>query len=442
MTGHGNAAHGRSVGLGLDGGGACPEGRYGRAFADLPAHEASTAQLMALGAAGGPMDACCGPAVPSSQPAGFTFLAQLVDHELTQDSRTLSQQERNRRHDGGSLDLDGLYGAGPDGAPHLYNTQLRGRFLVGWTNDDMGHRYEDLPRNQQDLALIGDPRNDDNRVLSRLHLVLIKAHNHLVASGLGFGAARHTLVFHFQEVLLRDFLPRLIGRAMLRGIMEEGRRLVCPAGEAPYLPLEFAAAAFRYGHAQLRESYGLNERVHRQPIAGLLGTGALRTEVDLGYFFEVGLRVPQAGRPIGRRLPPALMRLAGAVSDQPASLAQRDLLCGHACRLPSGQAVARRMAALGVVAQDEVLAPDRAVTDLGMSETPLWYYVLQEAEMLGEGGSRLGPVGGRLVGEVLHRAIEASPQSALDPAMRPPVEIPRQGPSFTMADLVRFAAAS
>jgi hypothetical protein len=82
------------------------------------------------------------------------------------------------------------------------------------------------------------------------------------------------------------------------------------------------------------------------------------------------------------------------------------------------------------------------VQDLGMAETPLWYYVLQEAEALGEGGRRLGPVGGRLVGEVLYRAIEASPLSCLNPDMRPPVEIPRQGPSFTMADLVRFAAVA
>jgi hypothetical protein len=392
------------------------------------------------------MDAGTESAVGSTQPAGFTFLAQLLDHELTLDSRALSEQEHRAPgaggHAGRVLDLDSIYGGGPDGAPHLYNTQLRGRFLVGWTNDDMGHRYEDLPRNQQGLALTGDPRNDDNLVLSRLHLVLIKAHNHLIASGLGFDAARHTLVFHFQQLVLRDFLPRLLGTALAGTIVEGGRLHVCPRDAPAPVPLEFLAAAFRYGHVQLRECYSLSDRVQRQPIAGVLGPRPLHTEIDLGYFFEVGLKVPQSSRTISRRMAPALMRLQGALPDQPPSLAQRDLLAGHACELPSGQAVARRMAADGAVGEDAVLEPDKAVQDLGMAETPLWYYVLQEAEALGEGGRRLGPVGGRLVGEVLYRAIEASPLSCLNPDMRPPVEIPRQGPSFTMADLVRFAAVA
>ncbi len=443
MIGHGDALAGRAVRLGLDTRGACPDGRYGRAFADLPPHEASPAQLMALGAAGGPMDAGAEPAATSTQPAGFTFLAQLIDHELTLDSRALSEQEREASTSGARparvLDLDCVYGGGPDGAPHLYNTQLRGRFLVGWTNDDMGHRYEDLPRNQQGLALTGDPRNDDNLVLSRLHLVLIKAHNHLIASGLGFDAARHTLVFHFQQLVLHDFLPRLVGGALARAIEGGGRLHVCPEGEAPFLPLELVAAALRYGHVQLRDCYSLNDRVQRQPIGGVVGPRPLRTEIDLGYFFEVGLKVPQGCRTISRRMAPSLMRLQGAAPDQPSSLAQRDLLAGHACELPSGQAIARRMAADGAIPPDQVIEPDRAVRDLGMEDTPLWYYVLQEAETLGDGGRQLGPVGGRLVGEVLFRAIQASPLSCLDPDMRPPVEIPRQGSCFTMADLIRFA---
>jgi hypothetical protein len=69
------------------------------------------------------------------------------------------------------------------------------------------------------------------------------------------------------------------------------------------------------------------------------------------------------------------------------------------------------------------------------TNTPLWFYVLREAE-LNEGKMR--GVGGRLVAETFHRAMEGSHHSIVrDPAFRPTF-----GPdadTFRMVDLLLFA---
>ena len=72
------------------------------------------------------------------------------------------------------------------------------------------------------------------------------------------------------------------------------------------------------------------------------------------------------------------------------------------------------------------------------AETPLWYYVLKEAEARTQ-GERLGPVGGRIVAEVLLGIIDADPESyrAVDRSWRP--SLPHTGAAFGLGDLLAFA---
>ena len=73
---------------------------------------------------------------------------------------------------------------------------------------------------------------------------------------------------------------------------------------------------------------------------------------------------------------------------------------------------------------------------------PLWYYVLREASLRAD-GRRLGPVGGRIVAEVLIGLLEGDPFSYLrvEPGWRPTLPSDRPG-EFTMPDLLRFAGAA
>ena len=237
---------------------------YGRLFPDLPSFSAEQELLFALGRAGGLCD--CGdeadePASLASVAAGWPFFGQFVAHDITAD-RSAPQahadlsQLRNARSP--RLNLEGLYGDGPVGHPFLFRRDDPAKLLTA-----PGGR--DLLRNTEGTAIIGDPRNDSHVVMSQMHLAFVHAHNAFVdrarASGQPearvFDAAARELLWHYQTVVLREFLPSLIGAELTDLIMRGDRRYYRPRDQ-PFIPLEFADAAYRYGHSQIRHTYQLN----------------------------------------------------------------------------------------------------------------------------------------------------------------------------------------
>jgi hypothetical protein len=210
----------------------------------------------------------------------------------------------------------------------------------------------------------------------------------------------------------------------------------------PYVPLEFADAAYRYGHAQIRHHYRLNDAMQPVPIfPDLLGFRPVPAAhvVDWACLFDfAGCPPAQRAKKIDGRLCSALLTLPAAISgevkvDAHRSLAARDLQRGLAVSLPSGEAVARR---LGVTA---LSASETGLAEFGWrGETPLWYYILKEAEAC-SGGDRLGAVGGTIVGEVLVGLMDHDPGSfrTAESAWRPQLPGAEAG-NFTLADLLTF----
>ena len=180
-----------------------------------------------------------------------------------------------------------------------------------------------------------------------------------------------------------------------------------------YIPLEFADAAYRYGHGQIRHTYRLVDGGPAVPLfPDLVGFGPLPADrrLDLTQIFDVPGRPPaQRAKRLDGRLAASLIGLpeqvTGAVDTAAyRSLAVRDLLRGETTGLPSGEAVARLLGVTPLTADElEQTWPDG---------TPLWFYILKEAEHRG-GGDRLGPVGGRIVAEVLIGLLRADPASYL-----------------------------
>jgi hypothetical protein len=123
-----------------------------------------------------------------------------------------------------------------------------------------------------------------------------------------------------------------------------------------------------------------------------------------------------------------------------AALARLNLLRGRALGLPAGPDVAHAMGERALTDAELFPEPiDGAAGEALRRAPPLWYYVLREGAVLGEDGLRLGPVGGRIVAEVLVGLLEGDPASYRRqwPAWTP--ELPRAvEDDFTMGDLVRF----
>lgn len=247
---------------------------YARMFPDLPPFTADEKLLHAIGRAGGPCD--CGeiddsPNCLGNTAAGWPIFGQFLAHDITADrsalrSHTNTAELRNARSP--RLNLECLYGDGPTGHPFLYQRDDPAKFLLGADGAD-------LQRNAEGIAIIGDPRNDSHMLMSQLHLALLRAHNWFVDEArLGgaanddlFHAATTQLRWHYQWIVLNDFLPGLVGQPLADQVLREGPQWFRP-GASGFIPLEFADAAYRYGHAQIRHRYQLNP--HTEPVPSFL----------------------------------------------------------------------------------------------------------------------------------------------------------------------------
>jgi hypothetical protein len=298
-----------------------------------------------------------------------------------------------------------------------------------------------VPRNQEGIALIGDPRNDVQLFTNQMLVAFIRLHNRLVDQLHDFMAARREAVWHYQHVILREFLPSLIGAELTAELLEDGPRLY-RIDDDPYIPFEFADAAYRYGHGQIRHTYRLVDDGPAVPLfPDLVGFGPLPADrrLDLTQVFDVPGRPPaQRAKRLDGRLAASLIGLPEQVTGAVAatayrSLAVRDLLRGDTTGLPSGEAVARLIGVTPLTADE--LEPSWP------GGTPLWFYVLKEAEHRGR-GDRLGPVGGRIVAEVLIGLLRADPISylSLEPDWEP--DLPAARPGFGLADLLTLGIYS
>jgi len=430
---------------------ATSSGEYRRMFPELPALPSDEAFIRKLGTSCGVQVSSAGSngKDDASGAAGWTVLGQFIAHDITADRSPLVDRAnvdalKNVRRQ--KLNLEFLYGGGPAGDPYLYDVHDSAKLLLGL--NDAG-KAEDLQRNAQGIAIIVDPRNDSHLLMAQMQVLFFKFHNRIVdwLRGKGtpeqrvFSEAQRLVQWHYQWIILREFLPELIGESLTNALLAGDSRYYRPAAD-PFIPLEFADAAYRYGHGQLRETYRLNpatEAVSLFPeLVGFRPVPASRV-VDWAEFFDVPGRTPaQRAKKIDGLVCSSIMNLPVALTGDVEveafhSLAARDLQRGHAVGLPSGEAIARHIGATPLTREQAGLG------SMGWDqETPLWYYVLKESEVQGN-GDRLGEVGGRIVGEVLVGLLDHDPNSfrALQPDWRP--ELPsRTAGTFTIADLVTF----
>jgi len=427
-------------------------------------------------------------------PAGYTYLGQFIDHDLTLDLTPLGEAQPNAKQTPNFrtpfLDLDQVYGGGPNISPFLYDRESkRGeeRFLIAQTTEAEGRKpsEDDLPRNSQGIALVGDPRQDENLILAQLHVAFLKFHNAVLKqpdilksspyreAGPPFEAARRIVTWHYQWIVRNDFLNQFIDANVFADLRHQWAG---NAGSGCFrIPIEFSAAVFRFGHSMVRDSYDYNEdkaheNVPLQQLLKLTGSGdpnrpdAFSLPANWVIYwprFFLGLgRSPHTNRirKIDTKIAKALHDLQletvkqfnAAMAKEPRQLTSpenklpvRTLVRGAQMGLPSGQEVAD---ALGV----QPLDPEKQIatgSDADIlrnhgfhKDTPLWYYILKEAEIPPRKGRYLGPVGSRIVADVIVAALKADPNSYLSvaPNWKPTLAGEAGKRSFGMPDLLRF----
>ncbi len=457
-------------------------------------------------------------------PAGFTYLGQFVDHDLTLDATAVRLEEdvtvqQLLQGRSPALDLDSLYGLGPDNRFDRRFYEDDGIRLKSGTTQGVPNATDitksplagfDLPRlgagslpSERRRPLIPDPRNDENLAVAQIHSAFIRFHNRFateladkgVSSEVLFESAREAVVKHYQWMLVHDFLPQIVEPAVIDEVFAKGREHFEPSpGEhdRPTMPIEFSVAAYRLGHSMVRDTYEWN-RIFRtgglvvasldllfrftgtsgnlspdgdidDPEAGSFERLPTNWIADFRRLFDFAgggrpdLAVTDAEFNLAKRIdtllvdPLATLPLGsfGGRGQPPSdtielNLAFRNLTRANMMSLATGQQMASRLKVKPLLASDfdntdGAQLPDPLKKRL-VKDCPLWFYILREAEA--KGGGKLTGVGGRIVAEVFHRAIEGSRHSIVrDPFWRPfltPDPQRKADEKFEMTDLLLYA---
>jgi hypothetical protein len=386
-------------------------------------------------------------------PAGYTYAGQFILHDLTRDDTALQDVVDRQACDTincnqARLDLSSLYGEGPFSKDrHLY-AEDHASLKLGSVRTKQGESF-DLPLDPKtSRPLLADSRNNENLIIRQIHAMFLKLHNRAVDALRGevaeddlFVEARQRVRWQYQWLVRFDYLQRLCNPAVYRDVVLAGNRLIDWSQDDFSIPVEFSHAAARFGHSMVRVKYELNRENPDFELTRVIGEvhkpGPLSAALAVAWqkFFttrepanNIDTAIPEAMF----QLPIEALRRFGPVisEDNPAELPVRTLRRGMEMKLPTGEQVRDAFCPASLIStaipEFPNYKPGEIIVDLELEgRTPLWYYILLEAEV-NEHGANLGAVGSRLLAEVIEGALSADPTSVVwplkrNPKWRPPI---------------------
>jgi len=402
----------------------------------------------------------------SKTPAGYTYLSQFVDHDISFDSfarifpwETIDLSSLQNKRDP-FFNLETLYGKDAQNTSEFL--EMNTPFLkLGKTKTDPASTVlqnqeieQDLPRDSNGLATILDERNDENLLIAQTHVAFVKFHNEIAKISEGsadekYKKARELTIRHYQYIILKDLLPKIIKESVLNDVLQNGNKFYKPDNNNIFIPLEFAVAVFRMGHSMVRNSYNLNTKQnvnlsdlqaftgHGRFIKNLSGRKALLSDwlINWNLFFNLtGWETPPAKFNFALKISP---EIASGLGDfrgkgsfhRESSIPALDLYRGRLFNLPTGQMLAETIGESSLRSSDIAKYLPNDLKNIFSVNTPLWFYILAEAQQ-NEDGETLGDVGSRIVAEVFVELMKQSRPSILENGLPTKLNFPYEGENF------------
>lgn len=429
-------------------------------------------------------------AATTAIPSGYVYFGQLVAHDITKLQKPAPDQvppgaDHLVQLRTPSLDLDCVYGTGFEDETVAIDERT-GEMKLGLVTGIEKPTPDDLPRRRgSPIAHIPDERNDENLLLAQLHVLFLKLHNFFVREIRAkhakleprqlFEEARLQVILHYQQVVLYDFLVEVCHPRVWEYVIGNNRERLWDAisAEEARMPVELFAAGLRFGHSMVRDSYQINDEGKVVELADLLamtGKGGLGGNLGLPATHVVDWRLflhgddATAEAPnVGLAIDPIVhIRLPHPESD---FLASKNLKTGNLSRLPDGQTLVRHIKhkhpEMALVLGLDVLKPELLdtqvsfndggggmfrrgglLTKVGLNQgfthkTPLWYYLLAEANATSD-GQHLGVLGSLLVADLIRALVCLSSPSVLTDNFKSLYIVPANGRAYlTLKDLAK-----
>jgi hypothetical protein len=437
-------------------------------------------------------------------PAEYTYLGQFIDHNLDFDETAQPTANVNpsavTNFESFRFDLNNVFGGGPSVDPELYASDHKHLLVSGTLGKPQADGFPtvtgnggvfDLARNPSNSqAILVEPRDDENQILSQISAAFVAFYNNFVNQGLGYAQARQLTEDYYQEIVLTDVLPAYAGQSTINKYLTFGSNGAAHVNtpnlpNANFTPIEFSVGAYRFGHALVRDNYHINDifptttdiddnvsifNLNAFQFGDLSGgaplprpNGATTTctstslcdqpnpaghQIQWKYFVpELDANPNDAGINFARQtqptISPALFNLpaeaiagcpdvADPVCNGTGDLIARDFARGNYDGLASGQAIAKALGCQVLSAPSMNPTKDTVFN----SGTPLIYYVLAEAQ---KARQTLGCVGGSIVAQTFIQVLWDTPGSILHTSFRPDprlVKLAPETPKFSFGDLL------
>ena len=319
-------------------------------------------------------------------------------------------------------------------------------------------------------------------MVAQLHLAFLRFHN-AVAEQLDvgltdderFAEAKRITILHYQWLVLNEYLPSLCDSDVLSDtIIQRADFYRDFSGGRQLMPLEFSVAAFRFGHSMVRPEYHFNDNfgpngaISQAPLSELFrftekgGLGGQQTLPDVWVIDWANFIEPddeeRAARGVdtelaegldqlelGDTIPPLPPQVFNAMRHLPA----RNLRRAYVLAVPTAQQVLRAMggkAIMDTLTQEELrgFAGGILAREGYLEQTPLWLYILLEAELRRE-GRELGKLGSFIICQTLVGLLTEDDDSILpadpecEPRWRPSDDPVNDRMVDSLAELLRTA---
>ena len=353
--------------------------------------------------------------ISSSIDAGCTYIGQMISHDIVPPTSKINQPSRSSLS--WALNLNSLYDDLKSNQKfENYEKKANGAY-------DFLRIRKEVENKIKYIAKIEEKRNDENAIISQLHIFWITLHNHIIDKyNVNSKKAREWVTLAFQLVVVHDFLHQILDKKVFKRYFLDNKTYLdkdfLTSFEAN-VPDFFRNASFRFGHSMVRSKYDLGGKNPRgtklHKLFNRNSTFDINNKIDWQRFFysQKALNIDTYISPLMGKVPQDASKSIEHIIPKLNLVASQNLftvnLLSELKRRHNWNDI-QKECGVEILEQSAMEKASFRNVEPDITRLSLWPYLLLEAQVLRK-GAHLGPLGSILNAEVLKISIQRAEYS-------------------------------